>query len=56
MAVFVQAGRGASTDEVEARLEKVAGYLRTEVAGAISRKRVPTLTFRVLPPDEEGEL
>lgn len=55
LAVFVQAGRGAALEEVEARLEKVAGYLRTEVAGSISRKRVPTLTFRVLPPDEEGE-
>jgi ribosome-binding factor A len=55
LAVIVQAGRGASPDEVFARLEKVAGHLRAEVAGAISRKRVPTLTYRVLPPEPEGE-
>lgn len=28
-------------------LEKVQGYLRAEVAGAIDRKRAPTLIFRV---------
>jgi ribosome-binding factor A len=55
LAVIVQAGRGASPEEVFARLEKVAGHLRAEVAGAISRKRVPTLTYRVLPPDAEEE-
>nr|WP_281333811.1 hypothetical protein [Polyangium sp. 6x1] len=55
LAVIVQAPRGVSPDEVAARLEKVAGYLRAEVASAISRKRVPTLTFRVLPPETGGE-
>ncbi|TKC92114.1 ribosome-binding factor A [Polyangium fumosum] len=54
LAVIVQAPRGASPDEVAARLENVAGYLRAEVASAITRKRVPTLTFRVLPPETGG--
>jgi len=56
LAVIVQAPRGVSLEEVRTRLERVAGYLRREVAGAISRKRVPTLTFRVLPPEPEGVL
>lgn len=33
--------------EVLARLQSVAGKLRTEVAGALTRKRTPELTFRV---------
>ncbi|MDC3959858.1 ribosome-binding factor A [Polyangium jinanense] len=55
LAVLVQAPRGTSPEEVAARLEKVAGYLRAEVASAITRKRVPTLIFRVLPPETGGE-
>lgn len=55
LAVIVQAPRGVSPEDVAARLEKVAGYLRAEVASVITRKRVPTLTFRVLPPETGGE-
>ena len=33
-----------------ARLEKAKGLLRTLVAQAISRKKVPDLVFRVAPP------
>jgi len=33
-----------------ARLEKARGLLRTLVAEAISRKKVPDLVFRVAPP------
>src|ERR1700750_2826125 len=36
LAIMVQAPRGASPEEVAARLEKVAGYLRAEVAFAIT--------------------
>lgn len=50
LAVIVQAPRDAPLDEVRARLDRVAGYLRAEVAGAIHRKRAPTLVFQVLPP------
>jgi ribosome-binding factor A len=51
LAVIVQAPPGAPLEEVAARLERVAGYLRAEVADAITRKRAPTLTFRVLPAE-----
>ncbi|AKT38460.1 ribosome-binding factor A [Chondromyces crocatus] len=50
LAVIVQAPRGAPLDEVKERLERVAGYLRSEVASAIHRKRAPTLVFQVMPP------
>ncbi|AUX43009.1 hypothetical protein SOCE26_044490 [Sorangium cellulosum] len=53
LAVIVQVGPSAPPDEAAARLEKVAGYLRSEVAGAITRKRAPTLVFQVLPPEGE---
>ena len=55
LAILMQAPSRISPDEVLARLEKIAPFLRSEVAGAISRKRVPTLTFRVLVADTEGE-
>ncbi|MGK3963227.1 ribosome-binding factor A [Sorangium sp. So ce118] len=53
LAVVVQVGPGTPPAEVAARLEKVAGYVRAEVAGAITRKRAPTLAFQVLPPEGE---
>ncbi len=53
LAVIVQVSQGTRPEEAAARLEKVAGYLRSEVAGAITRKRVPTLMFQVLPPEQE---
>ncbi len=56
LAIVVAAPSRVSPDEVLARLDKFAGFLRAEVAGAITRKRVPALTFRVLVDDaEEGE-
>lgn len=36
--------------EIEARLAKMSGRLRSEVAGAITRKRTPLLIFHVLGP------
>jgi ribosome-binding factor A len=54
LAVIIEAPSGTSPDDVLARLEKIGGYLRAEVASAITRKRVPTLTFRVfVSPGEE---
>lgn len=46
--------------EIQARLAKLSGWLRSEVAGAITRKRAPLLMFQVLrsqsaPPDESAE-
>ncbi len=55
LCAVVQAPRGADVDAVRERLLHAAGLLRTEVAQAISRKRTPTLTFRVLPAAEDGE-
>ena len=36
--------------QIEAQLAKMAGRLRSEVAGAITRKRAPLLVFHVLGP------
>jgi ribosome-binding factor A len=36
--------------QIEARLAKMSGRLRSEVAGAITRKRTPLLVFHVLEP------
>jgi len=36
--------------EIEARLAEMSGRLRSEVAGAITRKRTPLLVFHVLAP------
>jgi ribosome-binding factor A len=36
--------------QIEARLAKMAGRLRSEVAGAITRKRTPLLVFHLLGP------
>jgi ribosome-binding factor A len=36
--------------EIENRLAKMSGWLRSEVAGAITRKRTPLLVFHVLEP------
>jgi len=55
LCAVVQAPRGADVEEVHARLSHASGLLRTEVAQAISRKRTPVITFRVLPADAEGE-
>lgn len=39
--------KAVGVDETTARLEAVAGRLRSEVAAAITRKRAPRLVFRV---------
>lgn len=36
-------------DELRARLARAAGWLRTEVAAAVTRKRAPRLSFRLVP-------
>jgi ribosome-binding factor A len=49
--VTVQAafpGEVIDPDAVHARIAAVMGKLRCEVAGAITRKRAPTLVFRIL--------
>jgi ribosome-binding factor A len=46
----------ASDAEIQERLTKVAGRLRTEVAAAITRKRAPRLLFRVVRPPEARQL
>jgi ribosome-binding factor A len=35
---------------VLARLGRASGWLRSEVAAAVTRKRAPVLTFRLAPP------
>jgi len=51
LCAVVEAPRGVAASEVVARLDRAAGLLRRELAQAISRKRTPTLTFRVVPAD-----
>lgn len=51
LAVLVRVSDDTAPERVKERLGRVSGYLRTEVAQAISRKRVPTLVFEVLPPE-----
>src|SRR5262249_24288901 len=55
LCAVVQAPRGADPEEVYARLERVSGYLRSEVAQAITRKRAPVLAFRVALAGAPGE-
>lgn len=45
-----------TTEEVSAALDRAAGWLRTEVAGAITRKRTPRLVFRYVPALAESEV
>lgn len=47
--VVVVAAPGADLGEVARALESRSGALRSEVAGAIHRKKTPTLSFAVLP-------
>ncbi|MEZ4294934.1 MAG: ribosome-binding factor A [Polyangiaceae bacterium] len=56
LAVIVHVPEGVSPPEVLSRLEKKTGYLRSEVASAITRKKVPTLTFRVVLEGPEDDL
>ena len=61
LVVHVNVPSGVDVPDVLARLDRVSGLLRAEVARAITRKRAPELTF--VPAyagpasfDEEGEL
>jgi ribosome-binding factor A len=42
-------GAQISADEASAALLRAGGWLRSEIAAAITRKRVPQLVFRFLP-------
>ena len=60
MLVLVGPAAGApelAAREVLAALNGASGWLRTEIAAAITRKRAPRLIFRYLPafPSEEGQ-
>lgn len=46
--VTIEAGEGVEHDFVLDKLQVARGYLRSEVAGAIHRKRTPELMFRIL--------
>ena len=39
--------------EILARLARASGWLRTEVAGAVTRRKAPVLTFRLAVPGAE---
>lgn len=54
LAVILRAPASVPPDLAGERLARVSGYLRSEVAAAITRKRTPTLIFEVLPPEEGG--
>ena len=48
LVVFIEVGADTPSERVMSRLERVSGFVRGEVAAAITRKRTPTLVFRVL--------
>ncbi len=41
--------------EILARLDRASGWLRTEIASAVTRRKVPVLSFQVAPPGVDGE-
>lgn len=47
--VVVSPGEGTPPAEVHAALQALTGRFRAEIAGAITRKRVPTLSFTLEP-------
>jgi ribosome-binding factor A len=47
LAVRVALGEGADPSTVLQHLERLKGYLRSEIAAAIQRKRTPELAFEV---------
>jgi ribosome-binding factor A len=53
---IVQGDKPFDPNEVLDHLAQAAGYLRSEVAAAITRKRVPSLLFQVAacPPGKDG--
>jgi hypothetical protein len=43
--------QGPDPSRVHDHLARAAGHLRSEVAGAITRKRTPVLVYRLAAPD-----
>jgi ribosome-binding factor A len=54
--IWVAGPQGSSAELILARLLGVAGALRAEVAQAICRKQVPTLSFAICDGHEEADL
>jgi ribosome-binding factor A len=52
--VSVQIDSPIDRSEVLSRLQRSSGRLRTEVAAALHRKRVPELTFRMMEGTQRG--
>jgi ribosome-binding factor A len=47
--VYLQAGSTeGGLEQIQQRLRRITGTLRAEIAAAVSRRRVPELTFRVV--------
>ncbi len=53
--IWVAGPRGSNAELILARLMAVSGALRAEVAAAICRKQVPTLSFAICDGQEEVE-
>lgn len=51
--VLVQIPRGASADVAREHLARATGSIRSEVAHAITRKRVPVLVFQVFSAEDQ---
>jgi hypothetical protein len=51
---WVVAPKGRDPQLIHARLSSVAALLRAEVASAIHRKQVPSLSFAICAPEEES--
>ena len=49
---FPNPSPGMDAGEIVGRLERARGFLRSEVAGAINRKRTPELQFQLVVPGE----
>lgn len=49
LVVHVAAPSGRDPDDVRARLDSIAGRLRSEVAAVVHRKKAPQLAFVVVP-------
>jgi len=47
---IVEVREGVDVAEVYGLLQAASGYLRQEVADAITRKRTPEIRFQVVPP------
>ena len=59
MLVVVGPALGAAPlreEEVQAALDRASGWLRSEIAAVITRKRAPRLVFRYLPGNVPGEV